>query len=372
VSKLVLVERPTFGRATRVGGYRYLRPYYGFEGTLATQGSYALAATDAATTGRVREIKRALRTVGSKVGGPDALWTMLSDTDDWEEAACDEFAAFVSRTGTKYACFAGPYYQIDGDMLWPTMNGLLALDAEYRRVTSGVGGWMGSLLSGCATGRSAPQGMPLLETFLTGKPHPNDSVDLNLDGVGAVAVDAPTPAASWGARVSPDSSSYGAYQATVLAMQDMWRSLACAAGESESERSSRLAALAGGRAARNATAVPGQVVPPGPVTTTVEHPCPVGTTWDEVSQDCLCPAPYAWNAATRQCGCPSGTQLDTESSSCKAPTPSIWAGLGLEKVPSWAWLGMAGLGLAVVVARQKKATPARRKRRRHYAQNWAR
>jgi hypothetical protein len=376
MSKLVLVDRPAFGRRTYVGGYRVLRPLFGFGATLATRGSYALAAVDAATIGRVREIKRALRTLGQAVGGSEVLWTMLGDTDDWEEAACDEFAAFVSRTGTKYQCFPGPYYQVDGDVLWPTMNGLLALDAEYRRVTSGVGSWFGSLLSDCATLRAAPEGMPLFEAFLTGRSHPNEKVDVALDGVGVVPVLAPTPAASWGVRVSPDSSSYPAYQAAVGAMQTMWQSLAQATGESESERASRLAALAAGRAARDRTAVPIGGQPPQPTPggqTTVEHPCPTGTSWDEPSQQCVCPVPLVWNVATRTCGCPVGTQIDPTTSTCAPPLPpSIWAGLGLEKIPTWAWIGAAGLGVAVLAAKQKhgKAPPKRKRRRHSYHQEY--
>jgi hypothetical protein len=328
--------------------------------------------------GRVREIKRALRLLGQKAGGADALWSTLADNDSWEEAASDEFVAFTARYSSHYmSCVAGPYFQMDGDLAWPTMNGLILLDLAYRAATAGGLAWVASATTSCSTGTLSAQTLEQLEAFLTGKTHANYVVDLAIDGSGAVQVLVPELAASWAQRVGADRPGYDKYQTAVASMQATWTALGAA--KNETDISNLLAVQSANRLARNAIVTsilnPGGVPVPNPGGT--QPPAPPHTcinpalSWSDVQQTCVCPDPYTFDAKTNGCACPPGTTLNADKTQC---SKSLLASLGLDSVPSWAWIGAAGIGLAVLVAKTKKSGRKTKKRRRalhpHHYSYW--
>jgi hypothetical protein len=372
MSKRLIYRHPqsggVFGRDARISA---AGPYVrvGLGAALAAQGPYDLSMNNG--PGRVREIKRALRLLGQKAGGPDALWSTLADDDSWEEAACDEFVAFTARYGSHYmSCVAAPYFQSFGDMAWPTMNGLILLDLAYRSATAGGLAWVASATTSCSTGTLSAQTMEQLEAFLTGKTHANFVVELGIDGAGAVQVLPPEPAASWGQRVGSDRPGYDKYQTTLASMQSTWTALGGA--KNETEISNLLAVQSTNRVARAAVVQsilnPAGTPGPTPGGTTVVPPdthCTQGggLVYNPTTGDCRCPGDMILDATGKQCVCPKGTALDAATNTCKK-TGGLIAGLGLDAVPSWVWIGAAGLGLAVLMAKSKKSGKGGKKKRR--------
>lgn len=323
---------------------------------LAAKGPYSLSLTE--FPGRVSEIKRALRVLGQKAGVADPLWQMLSNDDQWEEIACDEFVVFTSRYKGKYPCFAEPHFTFVDDMVVPTMNGLMLLDVAYRAETGWVWSWLGSLVTDCKTGASSAQTMGNLEAFLTGKTHAGETVNLNVEGAQGVAVGVPDPGL-WGTRVSSDLPGYSDYRTVISTMQDTWRAMANAT--SETARAQMIDIQRMNRNAREAVAQ-NILNPPGggsastPVGTTVPapaHQCATsGMQWSEAEQACVCPSPLVYDAPGNRCVCAAGTQFDATQGLCVAPKQASM----VADVPSWVWIGAAGIGLALLVSKQKGGT----------------
>jgi hypothetical protein len=283
--------------------------------------------------------------------------------------------AMLGRHKGKYAgCIQQPYFYTAGNKMWPTMNGLRVLDLAYRYGDRTAGGMVGSWFSGCATGATSKSTLANLEAFLTGKTHVNDTVDLAIDGVDLVEVTAPALDGSWGADVPTDRPGYAPYAAQVEAVRNGWSALANA--NNEADRLTVLGVIAKARTARNAAANaalnPGGVPGPTPGGT---QPPPVdhcaqggGVIYDAASGMCICPPTFVLDPSLKQCGCPTGTALDAETNTCKKPG-GLLAGFG--DIPSWIWIGAAGLAVAVLVSKQKKPEKrsSRKKRRQllhHY------